>query len=264
MRLSSSDPDKPDQRVIALDDPPSEYRESVLGNLVHFIHIMEWINGCNPDRPRVSPEYADATLSRSHLLACLEKTTPEIAIGPLHRDAQYWMNGGTSSRYRTRQDTLDRAHYISVIDAPRVELSTKPFFVGLFTCTGVLGTYGMWRLYVDRYRDGAGPTAYERPWETWAVEIEPDARVLELASAADWVDFVLSHPRQSGQVLYPDWRAVAQRYDAVHMTLRAIAATQGLFFPTEQGEVAPTFWDVESTLWLRWRFGSVRLVETVR
>lgn len=63
-------------------------------------------------------------------------------------------------------------------------------------------------------------------------------------------------------MLYPDWRAVAQRYDAVHMTLRAIAATQGLLFPTDEGQIAPTFWDVESTFWLRWCFRSVRQVAT--
>ena len=29
------------------------------------------------------------------------------------------------------------------------------------------------------------------------------------------------------------------------------------------GLLAPGYWDVETTFWLRWRFGSVRLEETV-
>jgi hypothetical protein len=77
------------------------------------------------------------------------------------------------------------------------------------------------------------------------------------------VDFVLSHPRRERGWLFPDWNSVAHQCDGVHMTLRAIAATQGLYFPTEQGIVAAPYWDIESTLWLRWCFGSVRLVETV-
>jgi hypothetical protein len=28
-------------------------------------------------------------------------------------------------------------------------------------------------------------------------------------------------------------------------------------------DLAPGYWDVETTFWLRWRFGSVRLEETV-
>lgn len=256
------------RRVAELDDGPWYRRgePTLLDDLSHVIEIVERITSAGTASdfkalPRASAAEADAIVSSSRVLARLEEALPEIVTGPLCRDTQYWMNGGTSGRYRARREALDQAHFVGALDAPEIELSTKPFFIGLFTCTGVLGTYGMWRLYLERYRGGAGPTDYERPWETWAVEPEPDARVLEIASATHWVDFVTAYPRWGGRMLFPDWRAVAQHHDAVHMTLRAIMATQGIFFPTDTGEVVPTFWDVESTFWLRWCFRSAQLVE---
>ena len=34
-------------------------------------------------------------------------------------------------------------------------------------------------------------------------------------------------------------------------------------FWSTAADLAPGYWDVETTFWLRWRFGSVRLEETV-
>jgi hypothetical protein len=62
----------------------------------------------------------------------------------------------------------------------------------------------------------------------------------------------------------PDWSAVSRDVDAVHVTLPAIVAAQGFGLRTARGITAPAFWDVESTLWLRWRFASARLLETTR
>jgi hypothetical protein len=36
-------------------------------------------------------------------------------------------------------------------------------------------------------------------------------------------------------VIYPDWRSAVRDIDAVHMTLRAITAIQGLRFPVDSG-----------------------------
>jgi hypothetical protein len=156
--------------------------------------------------------------------------------------------------------TLSESHFIGVSDAVPMKASTKPFYVGLFTSTGVLGTYGMWRTHLDLNEYSS---LHPRPWHTWAVEPHPNAVVHEIASASQWVELVLSHPRRERGWLFPDWHFVARQCDGVHMTLRAIAATQGLYFPTEQGLIAAPYWDVESTFWLRWCFDSVKLVETV-
>lgn len=236
----------------------------------HFITVVERITntsitGTNDTSdvdilPCVSAAAADAVLKNSHLLARLEEAAPEIVTGPLRFDLQYWVGIENRSGAPKRELTLSESHFIGVSDAVPMKASTKPFYVGLFTSTGVLGTYGMWRIYLDRYECSA---LDPRPRRTWAVELHDNVVVHEIASASQWVDFVLSHPRRERELLFPDWSSVARRCDGVHMTLRAIAATQGLYFPTEQGLIAAPYWDVESTFWLRWCFDSVKLVETV-
>jgi hypothetical protein len=234
-------------------------------DLAHFIKIMSRVTYTSITHdvnvlPCVSAADADALMNNGRLLNRLTDAVPEIAMGPLRLDSQYWIATGVPSDRPKAELTLSESHFVAVSDATPVEVSTKPFYVGLFTATGVLGTYGMWRRFLDA---GSEASLHPLPWWTWAVEPHDNVVVQELASAAQWVDFVLSHPLRKDGLLFPDWHSVARRCDGVHMTLRAIAATQGLYFPTEQGIVAAPHWDVESTLWLRWCFGLVRLVEEV-
>lgn len=81
--------------------------------------------------------------------------------------------------------------------------------------------------------------------------------MLEITSAREWADFVGTYPRRHKGEVYPHWHDVATDFDGVHLTLQAIAAIQGFAFPTPRGPSAPAYWDVESTLWLRWCFQSV-------
>jgi hypothetical protein len=234
-------------------------------DIAHIIEVLQRItnNSITDDAnvlPCVSAADADALIKNGRLLNRLTDAVPEIAMGPLRLDSQYWIGTGNPSDRPKAELTLSESHFVAVAEATPVEVSTKPFYVGLFTATGVLGTYGMWRMYLD---GGWEFTLHPLPWWTWAVEPHDDVVVHEIASASQWVDFVLSHPLRKDGLLFPDWHSVARRCDGVHMTLRAIAATQGLYFPTEQGIVAAPYWDVESTLWLRWRFRSVKLVDVV-
>jgi hypothetical protein len=48
------------------------------------------------------------------------------------------------------------------------------------------------------------------------------------------------------------------------MTLAAIVATQGFTFASPAGPIAAAYWDLETTLWLRWRFETVTLREVLR
>jgi hypothetical protein len=80
----------------------------------------------------------------------------------------------------------------------------------------------MWRLDLEAsvYIDAAGGVMKHR---VWAIEVNRRPVVVrEITSAADWVEFVLSHPCREGELLFPDWLAVARDYDAVHMTLRGL------------------------------------------
>ena len=253
------------RRVAQLDAEPGNFQGGSSADIAHFITVMEQVTSDGTVRdvrtlPVVSPADADALVGGSRLLARLMDAVPEIVAGPLCVGSQYWVGTGKPSFVPKGESTLQESHFISASDAAHIEVSTKPFGVGLFTSTGVLGTYGMWRMYLDLNR---GSTLHPLPWYTWAVEPHAHAVVHEIASASQWVEFVVSHPRQERGLLFPDWRSAAQHRDAIHMTLRAVAATQGLYFPTRQGIVAAPHWDMESTLWLRWRFHSVRLVEMV-
>jgi len=137
--------------------------------------------------------------------------------------------------------------------------STKPHNVGLYTSTASFAGRSMWSLYLEFNRES---TLFTHPWHTWRLEVSQAPTVVEIVSGSDWATFVGAYPYRVGSVLYPDWAVVARHYDGVHMTLLAIAATQGLFFGSEQGFIAPPYWDVESTLWLTWQFASAKLLMT--
>ena len=72
-----------------------------------------------------------------------------------------------------------------------------------------------------------------------------------------------SCPLTADGLIYPNWPAIAEDFDAVHLTAMAVAAIQGVRITTEMGLIAPSYWDVESTFWLRWSFDAVSEVELV-
>ena len=74
---------------------------------------------------------------------------------------------------------------------------------------------------------------------------------------------LLRKPQCGRSSLYPDWRSASRDYDAVHMTLQAIVATQGIYLRAGVRIVAPPSWDIESTLWLRWCFRGPELVDVI-
>lgn len=217
------------------------------------VSVMRSSTGDERVAPCVAAAEADGIIGRSRSLHQLTADAPEIVVGPLRLDAQYWIG---TDKHRPDVELAPReTAFVRVSDATTKTPSTKPFGLGLFTSTGaVLSPHGMWRLYLDA-------CVIER--HVWVLEVNGRPVVREIRSAAEWVEFVLSYPRREGELLFPDWIAVASHCDAIHMTLRAIVAVQGLCFPTENGTVAPTYWDVESTFWLRWCFGAARLVEVV-
>jgi hypothetical protein len=103
----------------------------------------------------------------------------------------------------------------------------------------------------------------------------PDARILEIAGADDWAalcrDFPLevtwSHrrewwevtgrdSREAGPWLIPDWPRVAERWDAVHLTVAGYlaAATRCILVRTTDGADAASViggWGPDVTYWLR-------------
>jgi hypothetical protein len=123
------------------------------------------------------------------------------------------------------------------------KLSTEPFGLGLFTSTVARSGNSMWRLYLDMFR---ASILNPRPWYTWKVELPTSSiSVLEVTSAKDWVNFVDKYASIGHETLiYPNWHAVARDFDGIHVTMRAIVASQGLSFVTSHGMTAPAYWDM--------------------
>jgi len=137
--------------------------------------------------------------------------------------------------------------------------TVKPFDSGLYTSTPMTAGYSLWRLYLDQYD---GSALFPLPWYTWHLTSPPAARILTVDDARGWTRLVTSFPRVHDGCIYPDWAALASRYDGGCVTFPAVIATQGIRFLTPYGPTAPGFWDVESTYWLRWRFTNATLVTT--
>jgi hypothetical protein len=155
---------------------------------------------------------------------------------------------------------LDPRHFIDPSPTIDAIATTKPFDVGLFTSTPVFGTFGMWWCYLQL---NAGSTLFPPPWVVWSADLRADLEVLEIVTAMDWAEFVAQSPIVSAGIAYPNWKYASQRWDGIHITVRAIVALQGIRLSHKDLVIAPAFWDVESTLWLRWAFARVKRVSTV-
>jgi hypothetical protein len=208
--------------------------------------------------PVVTAHDADVAVAASRLLARLGDVAPQIVSGSLDRSSQYWISTAKFPWLKPRDPHLSEDKFATV--GSSTVPSAKPFYVGLYTYTGVAGSRGMWREYIEHAVSGTG---FERPWHVWKICASPSARVWEVNTASSWAALGMHYPLIKDGLIYPDWSAIAEDYDAVHLTAMAIAAIQGVRVSTEMGLLAPSYWDVESTLWLRWRFEALSEVEIV-
>lgn len=243
-------------RVAQLDAgyPTLPNDDPVLSDLRHFIRIVTPVTR-SPDRHRdtlrtVSPDEADSIVAGSALVGRLRSDWPEIVHGPIALDWQYWISVERPLEQPQRHAELAARHFDAPSAARASAPSTKPFDVGLFTSTGSSSTFGMWWLYLQDYR---GSTLFREPWTPWTVQLADSSVVFEICSARDWAALVMSFPLEHAGMAFPDWARIAERWDGVRMTVPAIAATQGIGLELGGAATAPTNWDVESTLWLRWR-----------
>jgi hypothetical protein len=253
------------RRMSELDDPagsgPAD-ADPVREDIRRYVEVLETVTSTG-DHTRASilaPAEADRVTASCRLLRRLDDAVPQIVSGPVDRLSQYWISTGNPPWVAPREPRLSEAHFTAVTDAGPPSQAGRPVTGGLYTSTGFPGSQGMWRAYLD-LRDWS--SLFSRPWLVWKVTGDASAKILEVSTASSWAGFVQRYPLTRGELLYPDWAAASQDYDAVHVTSRAIAAVQGFRLEIAAGLLAPGYWDVETTFWLRWRFGSVRLEETV-
>ncbi|MBB5118769.1 hypothetical protein AF335_06435 [Streptomyces eurocidicus] len=202
----------------------------------------------------VDPTEADAAADECLLLRLLAREEPGIVRGPLDRARQHWIGTAPHELAPARRPVPRREAFRAPGSDPGPP-STKPFHLGLYTSTARRDGPGMWRTYLDQ-----GSSLHPRPWHTWELRADPAAEVLEIDGAAAWAAFVRRYPLAHDGSVFPDWRRAAGDFAGVHMTLRAIVATQGFGVRVGGGVAAVPYWDVESSLWLRWVFGEPGLV----
>jgi hypothetical protein len=237
--------------------PPAEQH----ARLAHFVDVMSgWTDSVIEVEAgllaTINPETADALSSGSRLLAEIERFDPGLVSGPMDKAKQRWTPIGRSA---SSGKPPSRQRFVAPhIDQPA---AIKPPDVGFYTSTAIASAGGasMWRTHLGP----GGSMMYPLPRYTWELAIDKDARIAEIRGATDWVDFVCAHSRFSDGLIFPDWAGIAQSYDAVHLTLRAIAAAQGFSFDTPHGVIPPAFWDAETTFWLSWCVTWAQLVETI-
>lgn len=231
------------KRLDELDipDPPTSGGPSDR-RLQHFVVVMSSFTDARMEAECigpavVSPDVADTWAGGSELLRSIAGDEPYLVDGPVRLGMQEWIATGRHG------------------PAVPTEMHSRAFY----TSTAARNGPSMWRTYLNLHY---APELFPLPWRTWRLEVDPSAAVLEIASARDWVEFVERHPTRDAQLVKPDWERASRDYAGVHLTLRAIVATQGFAFPIAHGLTEPQYWDVESTRWLSWRFGSPVLVET--
>ncbi len=125
-------------------------------------------------------------------------------------------------------------------------------------------------------RDGRGPLGLwavedDPGWERAAVApaaVDPSARIAVVDDADDWAALCRSAPidvtattrrhdwyratGRDGDWVVPDWAAIAERFDAVHLTLRGWLRASGTAVPigdTTASVIAG--WTPDTTVWLR-------------
>ena len=128
---------------------------------------------------------------------------------------------------------------------------------GLWTSTALTGTVTPWSLYMQV---GSESNSFVGPVTSWRMRPRPDVAVLEITGARDWVTALERHPgsRDGTGHAVLDWAGVADRYDAVHFTMTAALALQGISYRTADGApTAPLHLDVESTVWTHWAFTAI-------
>ena len=245
-------------RVSQLDaahrGPPSVRRlDPLASDITHFIRTLSRVTPVDRTRfgtlPVISPRDADEIVADCGLLGRVQSERADLVIGPIDRDNQYWVSVERMPHQAPRERHLDVSHFNGLPGARAPAATTKPSGLGLFTSTGSADSFGMWWSYLQEYR---GSTLFPEPWIVWRVGLAPTSRVLEISTAAQWVALAEEHRREDQRVVYPNWQTIGERWDGVHLTMSAVAATQGICLSARDGVVAPTYWDVESTLWLRW------------
>ena len=117
-----------------------------------------------------------------------------------------------------------------------------------------------------------GEDRREPPYHRWRLEVLPSARVYEIHGPQAWQSLCLAYPApscmaysicRSDALIEPDWQAVSQDWDGVHLSAGGLLTTERVRWGTPGTQTHLFGWSVESTAWFRWVFSSVERLPDV-
>jgi len=198
-------------------------------------------------------------------------TSPQAAwwFGSLDRTQQLWLSRDGST------PAPDRLNVAKGPPTPWERYAQKPA-QGLYTSTLVDGTSSMLAALVEGVGDLAA--AFQvRPLACSRLEASPTARVFKVDGPQAWHELCVRYPARTEDGLrkrllarvrllhrypaigedgrlVPDWSAVAQGWDAVHLTLGGLLTAEQVRIESPAGWTQHQGWECEQTVWLRWCF----------
>jgi hypothetical protein len=89
------------------------------------------------------------------------------------------------------------------------------------------------------------------PLAAWQVQFEQDVRVYEINQPADWHALCMEFPHRAPDGrLVPNWQAVSERWDGVHITLGGALSCEQARYEWDDEWSMLQFWHTEKTRWL--------------
>lgn len=196
-------------------------------------------------------------------------------FGPLDRTQQLWLSRDGNSPDSGRLNLPPTGP-----PTPWERYAQKPA-QGLYTSMLVDGTSSLLAALAQGVGDLAAAFQVQ-PLACWRLEASPAARVFEVDGPQAWHELCVRYPTRTEDGLrkrllervrlfhrypagedgrlVPDWSAVAQDWDAVHLTLGGLLTAEQVRIESSAGWTQLDGWDCEQTVWLRWCFTSaVRL-----
>ena len=211
-------------------------------------------------------------------------------FAPIDREAQVWTasryDAPTPARFKPPNDT----------PLTYWEQRTNKSEAGMYTCTSFEGETSLLTVMdISDVHGPANDLAiyFEFPLQQWRLRVSESARVYEINGAADWHRLCADYPAQSardasdpdasddeGWAVYPlvrlsdeaddgelatdmdrwltpNWAAVAEDWDGVHLTLGGLLTAEKVRVASTAGWSMLRFWDIEQTMWLHWAFDDV-------
>jgi hypothetical protein len=153
----------------------------------------------------------------------------------------------------------------SVATTPTAGIVTPPCAgkppTAIWTSSALAGEPSAWWPVVRNGADGSPP---DGPQSIWRITPQPDARVFEIRAPSDWQWLCESFPGPDrGAYAAPDWDAVGNAFDGLHLTVEGLIRTQGVAVATNRGPAMLEHWDAEATAWLRWSVSSLERLGTI-